>query len=363
MLLPELNLNSIEEFKNFSLKEIFRKEYDVKIGGDLNTKVLDKTFEDFLIINTINGVPVSDDLPQDIEIKKCDVCDIESYNPLLNLNNKYQNIIYDIIFKRCPTKPIVIINYITAHEVFIPGNLRFTVENDGIIDLLEITHQATTGEGFFMNNRREFNIKNTVLNYSRVDNINNNSSVIYNYYGYIDNGTLNSVNLNNSGYFNMNNWDIDLITKNSNCYVSGIIKLKDKMRHGSICKISHLAEYSKSSQEFRHVLDDECYAMYDGDSTVLTIAKYSSTSQKSRTIMLSDKARILNKPRLNIYTGEVKATHGASVGKLNDDDIFYLKQRGLPDRVIKKLLVDAFVVDILDNIGSDKIRGYLYDKR
>lgn len=363
MNLPELNLNKIEEFKNFSLNEVFGKEYEVKIGGDIPHQNSNDKFKDFLIINIVNGVPVLENISNEIEIKEFSFREVRSYNPIPNLNKDFQSILYEIQFKKCPSKPVVLVNYITDISSFIPGNIRFSVNIGGTINILEVTEGNLDIDEVFINNNREFNINNSFVNYSRADKLNKKSSIFNNYYGYVDNGTLNCISLDNTGSNSMNNWDVDLISADSNCYVSSVIKLKDKMRHGSICKINHLAENSISNQEFRHVLDDDCYAMYDGDSTILNVAKNSSTAQKSRTIMLSDNARILNKPRLNIYTSEVKATHGASVGKLNDDDIFYLKQRGLPDNIIKELLVDAFVIDLINNIESEKIRGYLYDKR
>lgn len=366
MLLPDIKLNSVEEFKNFSLNEIFTKNYSVKSGGDVKD-ILDihdnKELEKFSKIYVLNGVPSSFDLPTFVEIIKNRVSELETFNPLLNLNNKYNDTTYEIVFNKPTINPVVIINYITETESFVPSNIKYTVKGGGVLNLLEITKQVSGLKNVFMNNRRELSIENSVVNYSRVDDVEDSTSVFYNYNGYVDSGTLNCVSLNNVGYFNMNNWNIDLVSPESTCNVYGVINLKNNSRFGTICKLNHLAPNTVSNQEFRHVLDGNSYGMYDGDSTVLNIAKESSTSQKSKTIMLSDGARILNKPRLNIYTGEVKATHGATVGKLNDDDIFYLKQRGLPDRVIKEMLINAFVIDVLDRIESEKIREYIYDKR
>lgn len=360
MFLPDLNLNDIEEYKNFNLKDIVKNEYDLKIGGDFREIKKSNLSDKFHIIHLINGVPDVSTLPGFIEIESLDLVDVKSYNPFVNINREYQNVIYNLIFKVSSDLPVLVVNNYTDAGSFIPSNIRYTLKDGVEINLLESTNSDMN---ILANSNREFNISNATLNYTRVDEISSGASLIYNYYGVIDGGILNAVGFNNSGYININNWDISLIREGTGCFICGIVILKEQMRQGNICKINHIDGGTKSSQEFSHILDGESYAMYDGDSTILKNTRDAVISQKSKTIMLSDNARILNKPRLNIYTGEVKATHGATVGSLNPDDIFYFKQRGFHDNVIKEMLINAFVTDLIDRVESEAIREYLYDKR
>ncbi|QEN04971.1 SufD family Fe-S cluster assembly protein [Thiospirochaeta perfilievii] len=361
MPLANLNLQSVEEFRNFSIDSLFLKDYKVKIGGEKFN--IENRFKNMEKIYIVNGIPVSKDLPIGVSIVNLDITEINNYNPLLNFNNKYNGKIWDINFESQRLSDIVIINVITDSNIFIPSNIRYSIEDEGVINILEVTLTQGSSSGVLVNNRREFSIKNSTLNYSSLNESGDENSILFNYYGFVNGGSLNSVNLNNQGFTTMNIWDVDLLTDGSECSVYGVIKLEKNMKHGTICKINHLEKNTFSNQEFRFILDGSSYAMYDGDSTVVNSAKDSSTAQNSKTIMLSNSARIYNKPRLNIYTGEVKATHGASVGRLDGEDIFYLKQRGLKESIIKSLLIDAFVIDLLDKVKSNSFREYLHDKR
>lgn len=367
MLLPNLELNKIDEFKNFSLNDLFNNEYTIKIDGEL-PEYNDNS--DFFTIDIVNGVPSTRDISDGIEINNLSLGVVDTFNVITNMNIPFQDMGFEIAFTKSLTKPVLVKNFFTGNNSFTPSYIRYTLLNEAKIDLLETCITVNDDNGneatenvVTANNNREFNIVNATLNYSRVDQINEKSTLIFNYFGNIKKGKCTAVTLNNTGLLNMNNWDINLIDKDSFCSVYGVINLKNSMRHGTICKIKHFGKETFSTQEFRHILDGDCYAMYDGDSYIDNKAKDSVTSQNSKAIMLSNGSRILNKPRLNIFTGEVKATHGATVGKLNDDDIFYLKQRGLPFTKIKKILINAFVLDILDKVSCESIREFLYDKR
>ena len=357
MRLPNIKLNEIEEYKNFSVDILLDKDYDLVSGGIYNTENI---YNDFILIKIVNGIPVYNG--KNILISEHSNKP-QAKNSFVEINNKFKNIFFNIEIMEEIDKPLLFLNVLTSSNSFIPSNISIIAKNCGQIDILEVLTQEDGVRGVLVNNVREFEIENSTINYSRVDELNNFNSSVFNYNGFVNNGTLKKILLNNSGFININNWNIDLVSSNSNCFIFGVVKLNNSMRHGSVCKINHLAKETNSTQEFRHILDGNSYAMYDGDSTIIGKAKDSSTAQHSKTIMLSNNARIFNKPRLNIYTGEVKAKHGASVGKLDDEDIFYLKQRGLKDTIIKKLLVDAFVIDVIDLVESSKIREYLYDKR
>lgn len=350
------DLKNIEEFKNFNINELFVNDYTLQIGGVENSKLEDG----FITIKIVNGIPITTNLPKGIIISEECLTEIDSFNPLININFKQVDVLYNITFTENFETPVKVINYYTGKDSFTPSNIRFRIYNNKVLNILETTNNR---DKVFVNNNREFDIKNATINYSRVDSLSEKSNQIFNYYGTIDRGELNVISLNNSGHINMNIWDINLVSPKATCNVSGIIDIKSTMRHGTICKINHNAPETISSQEFRHIVDQESYAMYDGDSTILNCAKGSVTSQQSKSIMLSEHARVYNKPRLNIYTGEVKATHGATVGKLNPEDIFYLQQRGMSSLIIKKLLINAFIIDLLDKIESLKIREFLYDKK
>ncbi|MGL1892862.1 MAG: SufD family Fe-S cluster assembly protein [Spirochaetaceae bacterium] len=354
MYLPELNLNSIEEFKSFNIDELFKIDCLTKTVPVVELKKVDG----FIQIDIVDGVPRTNNLTEGITISSVKTKKVDSFNPLINLNTTET---FKIIFKTSPNKPVAIVNHITGKFSFISSNITYVVLNEVNVDILETSNLYNENE-VFVNNNRGFNIEYSNVSYSRVEELSNKHNLIYNYNGFVNSGSLDVVTLNQSGNICMNIWDMDLFNEGT-CNVNGVISLKDTMKHGTICKINHKDRETISNQEFRHVLDGRSFAMYDGDSIVLNNAKDSNTSQHSKAIMLSNGARILNKPRLNIFTSEVKAAHGASVGKLNSEDIFYLKQRGFPEVTIKKLLINAFVTDVIDRIKSDIVKEFFNEKK
>lgn len=357
MFLPDLNLNSVEEFRNFNLKTLFEKEYNLSVGGSFE---VEQNYKDFYELIIINGVPIQKSVPDFIDVKEEVVTNFNSWNPFVNINSRYNEKKYNLIFKSSSSKPVIIRNIFTEEKGYTPSNLKFTLGKNCRIDLLEISE---SDKNVLIISNREIDLKSSELNYSSIQKISHESNLIYNYSGELSNSRLNVVTYNDSGYNCINNWDVNLLTRGSVSNINGVVKLHSQMKHGTICKISHHDCETESSQEFRHILDDSSFAMYDGDSNMSDSAIDSSSSQQTKTIMLSDNARVLNKPRLNIYTGEVKATHGASVGKLNEDEIFYLKQRGFPDKIIRKMLINAFTDDLLDRIKSSTVKEVVYDKR
>lgn len=356
MTLDNLQLNKVEEYKNFNIDKVLEGDYSLSLGGEINSLYKDNRFN---CIHIVNGIPISNDSVDGINIEQEKYIDIKSNNPFTKINSLYNKNIYNIIFSKSIEKPILIINYYTIESGFTPSNIKITLLNNIEIDLIETS--IACSNLLFINNR-VFDLRNSVLNYSKMDMANGDFKQLYNYYVFIDSGVINAITLNNSGQLNINNWRVKLGKKDALCKIYGIIDLKENMYHGTICKIKHFFNNTKSVQEFRHILDDNSCAMYDGTSYIDKEARNSEAFQEAKTIMLSNSARIYVKPRLNIFTGEVKAKHGATIGKLNEENIFYLRQRGLPEKKIKKIIIKAFINDFIDKISSSVIKEFIYEK-
>lgn len=343
----KLKLEGIDEFLNFKIGDILNREFESNCSLEGN-RITDERFH---IINLINGVPETDQVIQGLTIKKERNIATKLFSPLIPFNNNIIPNTYNLIFENPLDKPILI-NTIGASNIKITTQIK----SQNIIEIA-----SNIGEVSSINNRF-FSINNSEVNYAKVDISEIMQNCVYNYYGEVNKGFFTGITINRSGPLSMNIWEMELLGSNSQCHISGIVQLSEDMKYGTICKIKHRSEKTKSSQEFRHILEGMSYAMYDGESYIAKQATDSISDQKSKTILLSNGSRILNKPRLNIFTGELKATHGASVGKFNEDDIFYLKQRGLNEATIKSVLIKAFIKDLLEKIPSNEIKEFIYEK-
>jgi len=126
-------------------------------------------------------------------------------------------------------------------------------------------------------------------------------------------------------------------------------------------RVIHRAPGCPSRQLFKTVLDDEGHGVFQGTLLVERPAQKTSAHQLSRALMLSDRAAMDNKPELEIYADDVKCGHGATIGDIDDQQLFYLRARGIDEAAARKLLIEAFLADVLGQISDPTLRDPLTD--
>ncbi len=126
-------------------------------------------------------------------------------------------------------------------------------------------------------------------------------------------------------------------------------------RLGNVLFINHNQPYAKSVQDARSILKDKSLGIFDGKIKVAHGAKYASANQHSKAILLGENSHMYTKPQLEIYTDELEASHGSTIGQLNEDALFYLRSRGISQEDARKMLVLAFADTLIRTIKSDKI--------
>ncbi len=136
-----------------------------------------------------------------------------------------------------------------------------------------------------------------------------------------------------------------------------IQSLIDSDDHEIKIKIFHNAENTKSNQTARCVLDGKSRGVYQGKIFVDSKAQKTDGYQLIKSLLLSDKANFHSKPELEIYADDVKCSHGSSSSSLNPDEIFYLMTRGLTKLAAKRMLVKAYIAEVLEKIQDKYIRN------
>ncbi|MGL5082157.1 MAG: Fe-S cluster assembly protein SufD [Microcoleaceae cyanobacterium] len=112
-------------------------------------------------------------------------------------------------------------------------------------------------------------------------------------------------------------------------------------------------------QVHKLVVDDQSAGVFNGRVIVPQSAQFTDASQLSRNLLLSSKARVNTKPQLEITADDVKCSHGATVSQLEEDEIFYLQSRGLDEETSRRLLIDGFSAEILDQIPLNSLKKML----
>jgi Fe-S cluster assembly protein SufD len=114
--------------------------------------------------------------------------------------------------------------------------------------------------------------------------------------------------------------------------------------------IDHAQARGVSRQQHKCIVDGSARAVFNGKIMVRPGAQLTDSSQSSRNLLLSGKARVDTKPQLEIFADDVKCAHGATVGQLDPDEVFYLTSRGLSDIAARNLLTYAFGAEIIERI-------------
>ena len=130
--------------------------------------------------------------------------------------------------------------------------------------------------------------------------------------------------------------------------------------------IDHAMPHCTSHELYKGILRDNGHGVFNGKIFVRKDAQKTDSKQSNTNLLLSDAAAIDTKPQLEIFADDVKCTHGATIGRLDDSSVFYLRARGIGKEDARKMLVYAFAAEIVEHIGNEDVRAYaatLLDQR
>ncbi len=123
--------------------------------------------------------------------------------------------------------------------------------------------------------------------------------------------------------------------------------------------VTHVVGGGTSNQLIKFVLADNSRGRFIGDLKIAQDAQKTDAHQTNRNLLLSEQAEMRTQPQLEIYADDVKATHGASTGQLDESALFYMQQRGIDKQKARQLLVGAFMKDVLATISDETLREQL----
>lgn len=153
-----------------------------------------------------------------------------------------------------------------------------------------------------------------------------------------------------------NNIDIEVNGEECETLLCGISIGGKEQEIDNFTSLSHNKPNCHSTELFKCVLDDEAKGGFTGRILVAQDAQKTLAYQNSKNILLSKKARMRTKPQLEIYADDVKCSHGATIGQLDETAKFYLQARGIPEAEARMLLMSAFAQDVIDNIRIEPLR-------
>jgi Fe-S cluster assembly protein SufD len=153
-----------------------------------------------------------------------------------------------------------------------------------------------------------------------------------------------------------NNIRTKLAGEGLECILNGLYLTRDEQLADHHMIVEHAQPHCASHEYFNGILDDKSKGIFHGRILVRELAQKTDAKQTNKNLLLSDDASANTKPQLEIYADDVKCTHGATVGQLNDESIFYLRSRGITTEMAKRMLIHAFAGEIIERIQCEPVR-------
>ncbi|HQU81511.1 MAG TPA: Fe-S cluster assembly protein SufD [Pyrinomonadaceae bacterium] len=169
----------------------------------------------------------------------------------------------------------------------------------------------------------------------------------------------NSTNINLGAKLSRHDIHLKFTEEGGEAFVDGLYMLSGEQHHDTHSEIDHALPNCVSHQTYKGVLNDKSRGVFNGKVFVRENASGTDAQQSNKNLLLSNDARVDTKPQLEIFNDDVKCSHGATVGQLEDEELFYLLSRGLNESLAKNLLTYGFAEEIVNKIEIESIKKEL----
>lgn len=377
----------MENWKNFSLKDIYEKEYKFSTEKDNQSLGFFSQMDLGMVEETIifnNGLCTYENQLEEYKsgvvfgsLRAAILKYPEKVLKYLNSINNNENgltalnsaMINDGFFIFVPEGikeeiPFgVIENYsISDYGVSFLRNLIILEKDSGLI----IHHSASTNENdnhFAVNVSEIFIDENSTLEWNTIQEYGGQPNIInFDFAVQRKNCKIIRNIITLESYNTRNEVNLKLKEPGSYADINGAYLLSGRNKLENRVFIDHSSCDCDSSQLFKGILNDNSSGSFTGKILVRKDSQRTNAFQSTKNILLSDNARMNMNPFLEIYADDVKCSHGASIGTIDMDALFYLQARGISIADAKKILLRSFLVDIINRISNEDFRNYLSEK-
>jgi len=349
-----------ENYRHINLQNILKTNLALsdKSIDDFYKQFLNDDFYHLVMVNQKVDLQISN-LPQNIKLEEKTKQNLDKKHTALYLlseslceNELALSIDTDI------DKPLMILNIFSGTNSLFANNLNIRISSNAKIDILEIfaSNENTTAHASM---NRVFDIKNATLNYTKLNTTSKKDILNINNIVYLYDGKINICSIEKGSKQSINEFEVFMEKENSIANLYSIVNIGGEQNINNTITINQNAKNTHSNQIFKHILKDNSKALFNSKIIINKDCTNSSSHQNSQTILLDDNARIFNEPRMMIFTDELEASHGATVGSLDEDAINYMKLRGLSQEVCEEILTQAFESEITEHITNSLVKKYI----
>jgi Fe-S cluster assembly protein SufD len=286
-----------------------------------------------------------------------------SNDPFVALNSAFAK---DGFFMHIPKgvaieKPVQVINLLSSDDNLMATQRNLIIaEANSQVKILVCDHTLTTPSVLFNTVSEVFVGEGAMVDVYTLQNHHNLSTTINSsFYKQERNSTLVTGAISLHGGLIRNNLKITFNGDHSEASMYGM-SFTDKKQHvDNFTLIEHASPNCLSNQIYKNVLDDESTGAFSGRIHVARDAQQTNAFQRNNNILLSDKARMQTKPQLIIDADDVKCSHGATVGQINEEALFFLRARGIGEKDARMMLMNAFAHEVVHKITIEPLRDQI----
>jgi Fe-S cluster assembly protein SufD len=361
-----------EAWKYTRLGKISNKKFNIQKGivTDISKFEISKEATTIVFVNGfIDSSLSSKEIPTGVEFKSIanSTFDfgkkVKLENEIFNsLNTRFatDGFYIHIKSKTVLEKPLQVIHILTGEHTV--ANLRNVI-------ICEKNSQAEIIQGFFTENAKE-SFTNVVTEIF----VEENAHLTLNKIQYEDescyqiateqvdqhkNSTfkINTITLN--GALVRNNLNIEVNGENCSTHLNGAYLLKGNQHVDNHTLVDHKVAHCESHELYKGVVNDKATAVFNGKVFVRKDAQKINAFQSNANVLLSDDSSVNSKPELEIYADDVKCSHGSTTGQLDEEAVFYLRARGLSEKTARKLMISAFINDVIEKIENEEVNTFV----
>ena len=256
-------------------------------------------------------------------------------------------------------KPIQIINFTTGKEsatLLQPRNL-IVAEQNAHVQIIE-RYQSLNDNPVLTNVVTEvYAAKDATVDIYKIQNDNANASLVDNAYVEQKSSSIVSVHtFSFGGNITRNNLNFYQKGEHIDSILKGITITEGKQHVDHHTLVHHIEPNCESHQDYKGIYGDRSTSVFNGKVIVEKEAQKTNAYQQNNNVLVSDKATINAKPQLEIFADDVKCSHGCTIGQLDDDALFYMQQRGIPQKEAKALLMYAFANTVLESVKIPEVK-------
>jgi len=153
--------------------------------------------------------------------------------------------------------------------------------------------------------------------------------------------------------------NIEVNGENCTTNLNGAYLLKGNQHVDNHTLVDHKVAHCESHELYKGVVNDKATAVFNGKVFVRKDAQKINAFQSNANVLLSDDSSVNSKPELEIYADDVKCSHGSTTGQLDEEAVFYLRARGLSEKTARKLMISAFINDVIEKIDNQDVKSYV----